>query len=906
MVLGYIGSKHTVHDLYPLRNKRVLVLVDPQNILDNGSDFNATYATLSYLLEKKASLLIASSFGPLTGNTLNLTRRERDAALDAFSREGGLGYTNFFSCLSPSNKVSILEQLPGSDFIPLSDVDRHAKAANTGKTSLFASLTNEQKRDALRMAFPNHEFQPCSTLPFVAALQKRLEGVSVTFVPDCMRPPLHQLQPGQIMVLENLRFYRNETSSDADERQAMAEVLASAVDLFVNDSFATAHMVNASNVEVPHLLQHGAAGQSMDRELAFYSKFLSHPARPLAVIISGGDIVNKLRLIRRLVERVDRILIAGAVAFPFLVARGYHCGKGYLTGEAELQISLSDSPYRGSMGEREGSGPSKSCSEYAADILALCDKKGVEVVLPSDHIVVAAPQASGAVVAARALSEVSVPVDLYSVDCGPLTANLFMRWLRGCRTLFWVGAAGWVSRGFDAGTRALASNLANVDIVTILAGRHLVPIIHEMGISERILHVSSGGAASLAVLLGAPLPGVEKLSDVASPVDPKTSVSVYELLRGLPLFMGCNSHQVRLICKKFVRRVHAKGDYVVRRGDRYTRISVVAHGGLVAHYDEEFISTPSRYVGKGQTVGMYDFITQATSMETVRAALPDTVTYQLSTFSLNDLLNCHPDLAAQLLQNISEPLRQMVNADNHLQQTPSQVTWRNSCRTRVPQSGTIPATRSFWGDVIQDAVATILFQRLTMRYTPYVSLTSGVTSAVVPWLHRIQSHRYLSCSLAVAFLRNLIYHNIIQLRMNPVLAAITSSIAISPLRIWSYGILYCDMNFKLVLQEAVSSAMVSCAPSAAYQCALELQQRYERWQQRRLRSPAQMALMVVVKLLLGIVIFPIIYQRNFVYTQPSASRFWNGNAFRAYELKQFFSVLLRCVVHASIKSLGTA
>ena len=923
MPLGYLGSKHTVYDIYPIRNKRALLLVDPQNILHDTADQHATIGTIDYLLKKQAVVVIGASFGALPGTTLNLSRKEREGALEAFRQEDGVGYTNFFSSLTPAEKVKLLSRVPGLDFAPSpASAPGYHQAPNTGKTSLFGTLSNEQKSTVLRAAYPNQEFVSCTTFPFLAALQRHCPGVQVTFAPDCMRPPTSQMQPGTILVLENFRFYRNETAAIAEERLAMAEVLAAEIDVFINDSFGSSHRTLASNVELPKLLLHGAAGQSVERELAFYSKFLSQPSRPLAVLVGGSDIARKLRLIRSLAERVDRILIAGAVAFPFLVARGAQAGRGYETGEKEMRISVASTPLNNSLVDRECFSTTRTCSQFAAEILQVCEENNVDVVLPVDHLAVADPDiqpydtADGK--ATAKIVEVpspSVPPTLYSVDCGLETLNLFQRSLRGCRTFFWTGMIGWSSKGFRKGTDSFATRLASTDIIAVLAGYHTALTALDLGIADKVFHVSGGGLSSLEFLMGGSLPGIESLTDVAPPVDPKMYISVNELLRTLPLFAGCNSHQLRTVARKFVRHTHGEGDFLLHRGDRHTRMYLVARGGLVAHYGEDYSSTPSRYVGKGQTVGMYEFITQAQSMETVRAALPDTVTYSLSFFALNDLLNGYPDLAIQLFQNISEPLRQIVNADYYNQQTPAQVALRNSCRTRVPLPCTIPRSTALWEDIVQDVIITVALQRLTMRFTPYVPETPSIApTALVDTpsvlygglLQRLQHHHYLPCSIAVTVLRNLIYHYVVGWKRSPAVAAVVSAVAVAPLRVWSYGIMYCDINFKIVLEEAVCGAVVSVAPATAYKYLLSLQDRYERRRQRPMGRPMQLALMAVVKILLGVVIFPVIYQRNFIYTQPTASRFWRGDAFKAYEMKQVLSVLLRYAVHNCLKVLSLA
>lgn len=901
MSVGVIGSKHTVLDVYPVRNKKVLVLVDPHNILGNTPGRQATMSTIAYLLHKEASVVVASSFGPLEGITLNLTRRERESALEAFKQEGGVGYTNFFSGLPPAMKIEVLNRVPG-----LALPSGMSHVPNTGKTSLFASLTNDAKLMALQKVFPKREYFPASTHTFVEALQRQFPSTTVSFAPDCLRAPMHELKPGEVLVLENLRFYRNEASAEQAERTAMAEVLVSEIDIFVNDSFATSHYVHASNVEIPRLLQHGAAGQAMDRELAFYSKFVSHPGRPLAVLIGGTSIPEKLKLIYSLIGKVDRILVGGAVAFPFLAAQGLACSKAYsLTDEPVVQ-QLRSSSLNGAAGDVVEELP---CSQYAKEILALCAQCDVDVVLPVDHIVLTNPDAGAG--KAVLIESTAIPHDVYSMDCGLNTVNLFARSLRGCRTVFWTGTLGWASKGYTQGTCAFAEALGKMEIVSIAAGRHTTHAVQEAGLADTITHVSSGGVSCLEVLLGSPLPGLEALSDVVPTTDSTTSLSVNELLRHLPLFIGCNSHQMQVAARKFVRRVHALGDYIVCRGDRHTRMCVVAHGGFVARYGPDYLSSPPRFIGKGQTVGMYEFITQAAATETVRAAQNDTVSYQLSSSALNELLNAYPDLAAQLFQNIAEPLRRIANEDYQKQQDTEQIAYRGGCRTRVPVPGALPRHSSFWEDTLQDVVATITFQVLSMRYTPFVSVTAPgfdpVVTETTGWLGRavgkIQGHRGLPLAILIQVLRNLFYHQLIGWAARPWMAAVASAVAVSPLRLMAYGITYSDMNIKLMLDEALYGAAVSGAPLVSYHLCLKTQKKVEESRQRRLGRVGQLVLMSIVRLLLGFIVFPIIYQRNFVYTQPSASRFWDKQAFRSYEVKQLGELLLRYGVHGVLKQI---
>ncbi|KEG11884.1 phosphoglycerate kinase, partial [Trypanosoma grayi] len=729
MSVGILGSKRAVYDIWPLKNKKFFVLVDPQNILGETVDANATLTTISYLLAKKGSVVVAASYGPLSGIPLNMPRKMREEAIEAFRKEGGMGYSNFFFNMPSRTRMEVLESVPGFVIPATCTVD-----SNTGKTQAFFKLSTQDKAAALRSVFPKAEFAPASTFPFVEVLSKLLPNVTVKFAPDCLRPPLHQLEPGEILVLENLQFYRNEASADPAERMAMAEVLAADIDVFVNESFATASREHASNTALPKILHHGAAGLSMDQELAFFSKFLTHPARPIAVVVAGTHIPAKLLMIHSLVCKVDKILIAGALVAPFLAAKGLTAGKSFNGSETVKRKHLNS---LNETIEEESIGWTK----FAGEIMALCEKNHVELVLPVDHVVTKrltkASDNSGAIV-----ESVRIPSDVYAVDCGTNTIALFAKYIRECHCVFWTGTFGWASLGYKEGTRAFATVLAQERKLSIIGGRSTARAVQQLGLASQFSHVSGGGVSCLEVLQGHPLPGVEALSDVSPPLDSKSTLSVDELLRNLPLFSGCTSHQIKVATRKFARRNHARGDYLVYRGDRHVSMWVVAHGGLVARIRDSSLTAPARYIERGQTVGMYDFITQGFAAEVVQAATNDTVTYQLTSSSLNDLLNEHPDLAAQFLQNVSEPLRLMANEEYRSQSFVTQVLRRAALCSRVPGPFAVPRDWGLIEDLVQDVVSTVALQKLTMQYAPYVPLPVPRESKF--FLDRLACHNNLA------------------------------------------------------------------------------------------------------------------------------------------------------------------
>lgn len=886
--MGFIGAKHTVFDIYPIHKKKIFLLVDPECIIDY--DFYSTVASIDYLTEKGASVIVASSFGSLTG--IKFGCRHEDDALKTFSKEGGVGYTNWFSALSSAKKVEVLQRVPSLH------IDADYPSTKKGKTALFASLTNEEKEKAMKELFPMKEFSCSSTRMFVPILQERLPKVTVSFSETIRLKK--EIQPGSVVVLENLRFYKNERSMDPAERQALADVLASQVDLFVNDSFSTSHLIQASTVELPRRLQHGAAGQTLDRELAFYSKLLNHPTRPIALVVGGINISKKLKLIYTLVEKVDRILVAGRIALPFIIARGLQCGKSYVLDEEQM-VSIP-------------SASSKTefirCSELAKKILEMCEKRRIDIIAPSDFLVATDPDASPT--SAVNVNVSSIPEDSYVMDIGHSSVNIFSRVLRSCRTVVWTGVLGWTSRGYQAKTAEFATSIMNhTKTHVIVAGRCTARIVREsiLSINEGLVHISPGGLPCLEILEGNVLPGVEALSDVsADTVDVSSSVSADGLVRKLPLFVGCHSHQMKALARKFVRRVHGKGEYIFHKGDKVVRLCIIAQGAFIAKGGAEFDTSPSRYITKGQTVGMYEFISQAAALETVRVAQNDTVTYQLSYSSLNELLNAYPQLSLQLLQNLTKQLSLIAVEAYDKQHSIPYAVKRMGCMTRIPHPEVSMARGSMWEDILYDLLCTSALQHLSMRYNPYVpcgertalpppSDQSSESSAFLSLVEPFYRYQGLPYSLGYAVLKDVIYHQLIPITHEPYTASVVSSVLASPLRLLAYGIPYTDFNFNLMLEEAMYSGILSVAPLVAFGLYLQAQKQIEHYFRRRLQRVSQIALMMIIKMMLGNICFLVAYQRNFLYTPPSASEIWNTRAYQAYQAKQALSILIRLFIH---------
>ncbi|MDN5345003.1 MAG: phosphoglycerate kinase [Clostridia bacterium] len=317
----------------------------------------------------------------------------------------------------------------------------------------------------------------------VARELENILGRPVHKVDDCIGPEVEAavaaLQPGQVLLLENLRFYPEEEKNDHD----FARKLASLADLYVNDAFGAAHRAHASTEGVAHYLP-AAAGFLLQKEIETLGKALADPERPFVAIIGGAKVSDKISVIRNLLTKVDTLIIGGGMANTFLRAKGYAMGQSLVE---EDQVPL------------------------ARELMAAAENRGVKMLLPRDLIV--APEfkadAPHQVVAATA-----VPDGWLALDIGPETAREYAGALEGARTVVWNGPMGvFEMEPFAHGTEAVARAVAAVEGMTIVGGGDSVAAVEKMGAADRIGHISTGGGASLEFLEGRALPGVVALTE---------------------------------------------------------------------------------------------------------------------------------------------------------------------------------------------------------------------------------------------------------------------------------------------------------------------------------------------------------------------------------------------------------
>jgi phosphoglycerate kinase len=363
----------------------------------------------------------------------------------------------------------------------------------TDDTRIRAALPTieELRRRGARVVLMSHLGRPDGTvvealrLAPVAARLGELLGRPVATAPDCVGPVARQaverLRPGQVLLLENLRFHPQEEANDP----AFAEALAALGDLYVNDAFGTAHRAHASTEGVAHHLP-AVAGLLMEQELSVMGRALAQPERPFVAVVGGKKVSDKIGVLNNLLQRADRLLVGGAMANTFLKARGLEIGRSsYEPGAVDT----------------------------AARLLAAAGAAGKPILLPQDCVVATALDAASpsAVVPATA-----VPSDGIIVDIGPETVELFSRVVEGAQTVVWNGPLGVFELApFAAGTRQIAQALARVRGTTIVGGGDSVAALEQAGLAERVTHVSTGGGASLEFLEGTVLPGVAPLLDAA-------------------------------------------------------------------------------------------------------------------------------------------------------------------------------------------------------------------------------------------------------------------------------------------------------------------------------------------------------------------------------------------------------
>ena len=328
---------------------------------------------------------------------------------------------------------------------------------------------------------PKGEKNEKYSLAPVAAEFSKLLGKDVKLASDVIgdevKKEVEALKPGDVLLLENVRFYKEEEANDPE----FAKTLASYGDIYCNDAFGTAHRAHASTEGVSHYLP-SYAGFLIEKEVKFMAPLLENPEKPFVAIIGGSKVSSKITVLESLVRTCDTIVIGGGMAYTFLKVQGHTIGK-----------SLVEDDYL----------------ETASSFLKKAEEKGVKVILPVDHVAAAEFDENASPVA---VDSVDIPADLMGMDIGPKTTALIVEAVKGAKSVVWNGPMGvFEFASFAKGTEEVAKALAASDATTVVGGGDSVAAINKFGLADKISHVSTGGGASLEFLEGTELPGIKAL-----------------------------------------------------------------------------------------------------------------------------------------------------------------------------------------------------------------------------------------------------------------------------------------------------------------------------------------------------------------------------------------------------------
>lgn len=319
----------------------------------------------------------------------------------------------------------------------------------------------------------------------VAERLNQLLGGKVTMANDVIgedaQKKVAALKNGEAVLLENVRFHKEEEKNDPE----FAKKLASFADIFVNDAFGTAHRAHASTEGISHFVKTSVAGFLIEKELKVMGGALADPKRPFVAILGGAKVSDKIGVINNLLEKVDKLLIGGAMAYTFIVAKG---GK---VGMSKLEADKVD---------------------LAKELLEKAKAKGVELYLPVDTVIA---QEFKADAESKVCETMAIPDGWEGLDIGPKTAELFAGVIKTAKTVIWNGPMGvFEFPKFAVGTKAVAQALAdNPEAITIIGGGDSAAAIEQLGYADKVTHISTGGGASLEFLEGKVLPGIACLND---------------------------------------------------------------------------------------------------------------------------------------------------------------------------------------------------------------------------------------------------------------------------------------------------------------------------------------------------------------------------------------------------------
>jgi phosphoglycerate kinase len=329
---------------------------------------------------------------------------------------------------------------------------------------------------------PKGKFDPKYSLAPVAKRLGRLMGKDILFAPDCIGPAVEglvaKMKPGDVLLLENLRFHKEEEEND----DGFSKALAALGDVYINDAFGAAHRAHASTVGITKFIPASAAGFLLKKEIEYLEGAVENPVRPFVAILGGAKVSGKIGVIENLGKRVDKVIIGGGMAFTFLKAKGLEIGNSLVENDM---------------------------LDFAKGIEDHAFSRGVKFYLPVD-CVVAVSRELGA--ESKIVPVQEIPKDWYALDIGPASVKLFNEAVQNAKTILWNGPMGvFEIDAYARGTLAMAHAVANAYALTIVGGGETALAVHRAGESENMSFISTGGGAALELLEGKQLPGLTAL-----------------------------------------------------------------------------------------------------------------------------------------------------------------------------------------------------------------------------------------------------------------------------------------------------------------------------------------------------------------------------------------------------------
>ena len=337
------------------------------------------------------------------------------------------------------------------------------------------------------MGKPKGEPKPELSLAPVAKRLGELLGKEVVFAKDDevvgpnAKAAVAKMQDGDVVLLENTRYRKEETKNEDN----FSQELASLADIFVNDAFGTSHRAHCSTVGVTKFVKESAVGYLMQKEIEFLGNAVENPTRPFVAILGGSKVSDKINVINRLLEKVDTLIIGGGMAYTFSVAMGGHVGNSLLEADKV---------------------------EYAKEMMKKAKEKGVKFLLPVDTVIA---QEFKNDAPSKTVPSGEIPDGWMGLDIGEESRKLFADAIQDAKTVVWNGPMGvFEFENFAAGTKAIAEAMANIDATTIIGGGDSAAAVNQMGYGDKMTHISTGGGASLEFLEGKELPGVAAVDDL--------------------------------------------------------------------------------------------------------------------------------------------------------------------------------------------------------------------------------------------------------------------------------------------------------------------------------------------------------------------------------------------------------